>query len=134
MRLGKVQVIKPIDDGGISMYFRRDPSSTQQSRRIVLSVEVNPLTIFLTKSRRNGRNTQKEMTNILQIVMLLKYIAEMLGQVCHPEFYNVMDNEYQEVFPANTVTYNIVLCNSYSTCENLLVLCKVTKHVSRADF
>ena len=23
--------------------------------------------------------------------------AEMLGQVCHPEFYDTMNNEYQEV-------------------------------------
>ena len=48
VRLGKVQVVKPIDDGGVSMYFRRNPSSTQQSRRVVLSVEVGSLTTFLT--------------------------------------------------------------------------------------
>jgi hypothetical protein len=40
IRLGKAQVIKAIDDGGVSMYFRRDPSSSQQSRRVILSVEV----------------------------------------------------------------------------------------------
>jgi hypothetical protein len=40
IRLGKVQLIKAIDDGGVSMYFRRDPSSSQQSRRVILSVEV----------------------------------------------------------------------------------------------
>ena len=47
IRLGKVQVVKAIDDGGVSMYFRRDPSSTQQSRRVILSVEVRlPSQIF----------------------------------------------------------------------------------------
>ena len=48
IRLGKAQLVKAIDDGGVSMYFRRDPASSQQSRRVILSVEVNaPLTIFL---------------------------------------------------------------------------------------
>ena len=41
--LGKAQLIKAIDDGGVSMCFQRDPRSSLQSRRIVLSVEVTPL-------------------------------------------------------------------------------------------
>ena len=48
IRLGKAQLIKAIDDGGVSMYFRRDPASSQQSRRVILSVEVTPLTTVLT--------------------------------------------------------------------------------------
>lgn len=41
IRLGKAQIVTAIDDGGMSMYFRRNPSS-QLSRRVVLSVEVLP--------------------------------------------------------------------------------------------
>ena len=47
IRLGKAQLIKAIDDGGVSMYFRRDPASSQLSRRVILSVEVpSPLITF----------------------------------------------------------------------------------------
>ena len=52
IHLGKAQVVKAIDDGGVSMYFRRDPSSTQQSRRTVLSVEV---TLFPTILKGSGK-------------------------------------------------------------------------------
>jgi hypothetical protein len=41
IRLGKVQVIKAIDDGGFSMSFQRDRSN-QRSQRVVLSIEVLP--------------------------------------------------------------------------------------------
>jgi hypothetical protein len=41
-RLGKAQIIKAIDDGGVSMYFRRERTSSEQSQRVVLSVEVRP--------------------------------------------------------------------------------------------
>ena len=47
--------------------------------------------------------------------------AEMLGQACHSEYYE-MDNEYQEVF-LQSFLLTLVLCNSYSTCENLFILC-----------
>ena len=42
IHLGKAQLVKAIDDGGVSMYFRRDPTSSQLSRRVILSVEVAP--------------------------------------------------------------------------------------------
>ena len=42
IRLGKAQLFRAIDDGGVSMYFRRDPASSQQSRRVILAVEVVP--------------------------------------------------------------------------------------------
>jgi len=47
-RLGKAQLVKAIDDGGVSMYFKLDPTSTQLSQRVVLSVEVAPLITLLT--------------------------------------------------------------------------------------
>jgi len=47
-RLGKAQLVKAIDDGGVSMYFRRDPTSRPLSQRVVLSVEVASLTKLLT--------------------------------------------------------------------------------------
>jgi hypothetical protein len=42
IRLGKAQMVKAIDDGGVSMYFRRDQASSKLSRRVILSVEVTP--------------------------------------------------------------------------------------------
>jgi len=48
IRLGKAQLVKAIDDGGISMYFRRDPASSRESQRVVLSVEVAPFITLLT--------------------------------------------------------------------------------------
>jgi len=47
-RLGKAQLVKAIDDGGVSMYFRRDPVSSRESRCVVLSVEVGRLTALHT--------------------------------------------------------------------------------------
>ncbi len=56
IRLGKAQLIKAVDDGGVSMYFRRDPASSQQSRRVILSVEVNSPHNHPNKSRQNGKS------------------------------------------------------------------------------
>jgi hypothetical protein len=42
VRLGKAQVVTAIDDGRVSVAFRRDGSS-QESHRVVLSVEVRPI-------------------------------------------------------------------------------------------
>ena len=66
IRLGPVQVIKAIDDGGISIYFRRDFGSDQISRRSILSVEVSPsasILIYLgkeKKARQGERRTNRE--------------------------------------------------------------------------
>jgi hypothetical protein len=46
IRLGRAQLVKAIDDDGVSMYFRRDLSSTELSRRVILSVEVLPALPF----------------------------------------------------------------------------------------
>jgi hypothetical protein len=40
IRIGKAQTITAVDDGGVSMNFRRDPASSQLSQRVILSVEV----------------------------------------------------------------------------------------------
>ena len=42
IRLGNVQIIQAIDDGGMSMFFRRKPFSPEKSQRVVLSIEVRP--------------------------------------------------------------------------------------------
>lgn len=42
VKLGKAQTVKAIDDGGMSIYFRRYPDSDQLSQRVILSVEVSP--------------------------------------------------------------------------------------------
>lgn len=48
MRLGKAKKIKAIDDGGISMYFKSGSSAKEQSRYVVLSVEVGSILKSLT--------------------------------------------------------------------------------------
>jgi hypothetical protein len=58
IRLGKAQMVNAIDDGGVSMYFRRDPSSSQQSRRVILSVEATPLTTFLINPGKTEKTRQ----------------------------------------------------------------------------
>jgi len=55
----KAQVVKPIDDGGVSMFFRRDFSSSQQSRRVVLSVEVCLLLTSLTLGKTEKTRKRK---------------------------------------------------------------------------
>jgi hypothetical protein len=42
VKLGKAQTVKAIDDGGMSIFFRRYPESDQISQRVILSVEVFP--------------------------------------------------------------------------------------------
>ena len=84
--LGKAQIIKAIDDGGVSMYFRREHTSPEQSQRVVLSVEVRPpfpLSLMLPPasfgltisnvSRQNARNTTKRATKKQQTAMLRKF-------------------------------------------------------------
>jgi len=41
-RLGKAQIIKGIDDGSVSIYFRHKHTSPEQLQHVVLSVEVRP--------------------------------------------------------------------------------------------
>ena len=74
------------------------------------------------------------MMRTQQIGHAAQIYAEMLGQVCHPEFYDVMDNDYQEVSSQTLRSLTIVLCNSYSTCDNLLILCEIPESISCADF
>ena len=87
-RLGKAQIIKAIDDGGVSMYFRRERTSSEQSQRVVLSVEVRPpfpsllthassygLTIS-NISRRNVRNTTKKATKKQQTATPHKFLPK----------------------------------------------------------
>jgi len=62
-----------------------------------------------------------------------QFFAEMLGQACHSEFYDDMDNEYQEVF-LQSLSLTIVLRNSYSTYQDLLILRQVTQSISLAHF
>jgi len=57
IRLSKTQMVKAIDDGGVSMYFQCNVSSTRQSRRVILSVEVKTLP---DKSTQNEKSTQKK--------------------------------------------------------------------------
>jgi hypothetical protein len=77
-RLGKAQIIKAIDDGGVSMYFRRERTSPEQSQRMVLSVEVRPPSPFLQPdiSRRNVRSTTKKVTKKQQTVTPHKFLQK----------------------------------------------------------
>jgi hypothetical protein len=88
LRLGKVQIIKAIDDGGVSMYFRRERPSQEQSQRVVLSIEVrspfpfiHTTSIFLPSHnlifpRRNVRNTTKKATKKQQTATPRKFLLK----------------------------------------------------------
>jgi hypothetical protein len=82
IRLGKMQVIKAIDDGGVSMSFQPDYNSNQRSQLVVLSIEVLPSISFLT-SRQNGKSIPKR-TKILQTATLLKYTPKCLLKFVNP--------------------------------------------------
>ena len=73
IRLGKASKVRAIDDGGVSMNFRRDVKSSQLSRRVILSVEVTPQRRFLTVCRPNAKNTLKKMTKKQQTATLRKF-------------------------------------------------------------
>ena len=93
IRLDKAQLVKAIDDGGVPMYFRRDPTSPQLSRRVVLSVEVVPAfkPLFANVSRQSGKSMNDEDTANRHAAQCY---AEMLGYACHPEFYDVNIKRY----------------------------------------
>jgi hypothetical protein len=93
----------------MSINFRRIPDDPQLSQRVVLSVEVSPpafhflpsLLYLVLSGVSNGQAKRKkhskendEDTTYREAAQIF---AEMLGQVCHPEFYEQMDNEYQDV-------------------------------------
>ena len=59
--------------------------------------------------------------------------AEMLGQVCHPEFYEKLHNEYQEVSPIPT-SLTTGFCGSHSAFKHILILRQIAKHLSFSDF
>jgi hypothetical protein len=131
-RLGKAQFIKAIDDGGISMCFEREPQSPLESRRIVLSVEVNPLTSLLIQAKRK-KHAKKDHEETASH-HAAQIFAEMLGQVCRPELYEKLQNQYQEVI--FLFHYNLYqgVCDSYSTFKHLLILCQIAQLLSRSDF
>jgi hypothetical protein len=101
IRIGRAQSITAIDDGGVSMNFRRDPASSQLSQRVILSIEVTPSLDNRPNNQAKRKKHVKERDEDTANRHASQIYAEMLGQVCHPEFYELMDNEYQEVFPCN---------------------------------
>lgn len=61
----------------------------------------------------------------------------MLVQVCHSEFYDRLDNEFQEVrfyFILRCLIYYLGFRNSYSACQNHFILRQIAKLVSLANF
>jgi len=97
VRLGKAQQVTAIDDGGVSIAFRRDTSS-EESHPVVLSVKVRSILSPPTEhSRRNAHSKENDKTTTNHHVAQI--FAEMLGQVCHPKLFETLDNQYQEVTP-----------------------------------
>ena len=82
IKLG-VQTITAIDDGGISL-FERDKYDPKLPR--VLSIE--------TKRKKHKKLSDKE-THFRHAAQIY---AEMLGQVCHSQYYDRPGTDYQESF------------------------------------
>jgi hypothetical protein len=75
IRLGKAQIIKATDDGGVSMSF--EGYSSQRPRRVVLSIEALSSIYFLT-IRPDGKSAPRRVMKILQTVTLLIYTPQFL--------------------------------------------------------
>ena len=93
VRLGKVQLVKAIDDDDVSVSFRRDLGSSRLSRRVILSVEVAAHIKLLGKTEKRANENDEDTANR----HTAQLYVEMLSQACHSEFYDKMHNEYQEV-------------------------------------
>ena len=97
VQLGKVQRIKAIDDGGVSFRFRRQFELNLQSQRVILSVEVKPFANHPNKTQAKRKKHVKENDEDTANRHAAQIFTEMLGQVCHKEYYELLENEYQEV-------------------------------------
>jgi len=133
VQLGKVQRIKAIDDGGVSFRFRREFESNLQSQRVILSVEVNFFSNYPNKSRRSGKSTPRRLMKTQQIVMPLRYSLKCSAKYVIKNTttsWTMNIRRYYHLYRPTALT--IVLCNSYSTCQNSIILCQITKHISLA--
>jgi hypothetical protein len=130
VRLGKVQRVKAIDDGGVSFRFRREFESNLQSQRVILSVEVKPFPNHSNKPRRSGKSTPGRTTKTQQIAMPLRYSLKCSVKCVIKNTMTCWTMNIRRYRPHQLTALTIVLCNSYSTCQNSIILCQITKHIS----
>jgi len=97
VRLGPAQSVTAIDDGGVSMSFQRDFLSDKASTRVVLSLEVHDHYIRDLQLQAKRKKHAKDNDEFTANRHAAQIFAEMLGQVCHPEFYEDLENDFQEV-------------------------------------
>jgi hypothetical protein len=102
VRLGPAQSITAIDDGGVSMSFRRE-SSDKASTRVVLSLEVHDHSVPDLQLQAKRKKHTKENDESTANRHAGQIFAEMLGQICHSEFYEALGNDFQEVNPQGAV-------------------------------
>lgn len=96
-----------------------------------------PRSQFQAKRKKHAKDNDETTANR----HAAQIFAEMLGQVCHPDFYEDLENHFQEVKPtrapcqillapvANTL---IGICGSHPSHEDLSLLCQISKHLSHA--
>ena len=109
------QLVKDIDDSGVSTDFRCDTSTI--TTRYIVSGSKNPP----DKSTQNEKSTQKKKwghSKSLSSRILRRDEQWML----------------RDILSIAVTDKTIVLCTPYSTCENLLILCKVYESISRVYF
>lgn len=102
VRLGPAQSVTVIDDGGVSMYFQRD-SLNRASNRVVLSVEVHDYPALCSPFQAKRKKHAKDNNETTANRHAGQIFAVMLGQVCHPDFYQDLENDFQEVNPQGAV-------------------------------
>jgi hypothetical protein len=78
------------------MSFLRE-NSRQESCRVVLSVEVLPDIYRQLTSQAKRKKHAQENNETTACRHAAQIFAEMLGQVCHQQFYDNLGNDYQEV-------------------------------------
>ena len=130
VQLGKVQRVKAIDDGGVSFRFRREFESNLQSQRVILSVEVKPFLNHPNKPRRSEKSMPRRTTKTQQIVMPLRYSLKCSVKCVIKNITTCWTMNIRRYHPYRSTSLTIVLCNSYSTCQNSIILCQITKHIS----
>ena len=100
--------------------IHHDPTSSRESWRVVLSIEVGSPHNLANKSRPNGKSTQRKMTKTPQIAMLRNYMLKCLVKRVIQNSMTYWTMNIKEVFLAIVVSNKIILCSSYSTCRNFI--------------
>jgi hypothetical protein len=96
--LGKTEFVTAKDDGGISLSASTTPGITIPP---ILSIEVYIFAQLMQAKRKKHKTLSSLDTHYAHAAQIY---CEMLGQICHSQFYENLHTIYQEVPPSNRDT------------------------------